>query len=208
MDLAEGRERAQSEQPAEPRRSYSNDPDSWFNICNLITLHPACCIAAVNGYAIAGGMSIVNSCDLAIASERAEFGTTEMGFGSFPALVAPLTAKTVLPKALAQLVFTLERVNAETALRIGLVNKVVPHDKLMDEVNVWADRIAQLDANAIDWAKKACRQMPEMNWDLAAHYGQLVSAQFRAAGVTGGDSRDRFLAGQPGLGQGTQGTAR
>jgi len=204
IDLSEGRERRESGD-GERRRSYANAADSWGATCNLFTTHPAVVIASVNGFAIAGGLSIVCAADLAIASERAEFGMTEMGFGSFPALVAPLTAKVVLPKHLAQLVFTVQRINAEKAESWGIVNKVVPHAQLREATEEWAQRIASLDPVAIDWAKKALRMLPQMNWDMAIHYGGLIGSQFRAAGASGGDSLQRFLSGQPGLGQGARG---
>ena len=59
--------------------------DVWVETNEIIRRHPAIMIAAVNGFALGGGLTLVHNCELAIASERAEFGMPEVGFGTFPA---------------------------------------------------------------------------------------------------------------------------
>ena len=76
VDLKEGQTRAA------PQFAYGSN--SWFETNEVLKQHPAVCIAAVNGFALGGGLTVVNNCDLAIASERAEFGMPEMSFNTFP----------------------------------------------------------------------------------------------------------------------------
>jgi enoyl-CoA hydratase/carnithine racemase len=59
-----------------------------YQVLDQIRQHPAVFIAAVNGYALGGGLSLVNTCELAIASATAEFGIPQLGFGAFPGLAA------------------------------------------------------------------------------------------------------------------------
>ncbi|MBI4214027.1 MAG: enoyl-CoA hydratase/isomerase family protein [Chloroflexi bacterium] len=92
IDLSEGRSAN-----AERQRNYEDFMGTWERTNYLIWEHPAVCIASVNGYALAGGLSLVCSCDLTVASEKAQFGMPEMGFGTFPGLVAPLNQKNARP---------------------------------------------------------------------------------------------------------------
>lgn len=184
-------------------RRYEDFMGTWERTNYLIWEHPAVCIASVNGYALAGGLSLVCSCDLAVASEKAQFGMPEMGFGTFPGLVAPLASKVVLKKHLAELVLTVERIDAQTALRMGLVNYVVPHDELKTKTEELAQRIAQLDPVRIEQAKRAVNLLPQLDWTAASRFGGTIGSAGRNA-TDIRENLDRFLAGQPGPGQGSQ----
>ncbi|MFC1864334.1 enoyl-CoA hydratase/isomerase family protein [Chloroflexota bacterium] len=99
-------------------------------------------IAAVNGPAMAAGFSIAISCDIRIASENAKFGYAYVLrnlAGGVPGMLW-LPHIVGLPRAL-EMMFSGETVDAAEALRIGLVNKVVPHDKLMDEAKELARKL-------------------------------------------------------------------
>ena len=99
-------------------------------------------IAAVNGYALGGGCELTLACDIRIASDRAKMGQTEINLGIIPGAggTQRLTRLVGLGKGL-ELVLTGGIVDAEEALRIGLVNKVVPHESLMDEAIAMANQI-------------------------------------------------------------------
>lgn len=197
VDLAENRNR----DPNEPRpRSYSVSSTDWVATLKMIADHPAVCIAAVNGFALGGGTSIISCSDLAIASDRAELGMPEMGFGTFPAPAAPLMSKRVLPKHLNQLIFMAQRVNAADALRMGIVNWVVPHDSLLAEAEAIAERIAKLDPTLIDWAKRGIQTLAHVSWEVAPQVAVYVNSTARAQGAQ--SSTPGILTGQPGLGQG------
>jgi enoyl-CoA hydratase/carnithine racemase len=199
VDLSEGQNRP-------PQRTYAHGSNSWFETNEVLKEHPAVCIAAVNGYALGGGLTVVNNCDLAIASERAEFGMPEMSFNTFPGLAGPATIRRVLPKHAAYMILTSRRVDAVTAERWGIVNSVVPHDQLLEEAEKLARHVAQFDAVALDWGKKGYRDMDLMPWSEALVYGGYIGTQIRRSDASGGSGGNaavqRFLAGQPNPGQG------
>jgi enoyl-CoA hydratase/carnithine racemase len=200
VDLKEGQARA-------AQRQFAYGSNSWFETNEALKEHPAVCIAAVNGFALGGGLTVVNNCDLAIASERAEFGMPEMSFNTFPGLAGPATVRRILTKHAAYMILTARRIDAVTAERWGIVNSVVPHDKLLEEAEKLARHIAQFEATALDWAKKGYRDLDLMPWSESLVYGGYIGNQIRrgegGAGFTGGNPAvQRFLAGQPNPGQG------
>lgn len=126
-------------------------------------------IAAVNGYALGGGCELALACDLRIASDRAKLGQPEVGLGILPGAggTQRLTALIGVAKA-KELIFTGEIVDATTAKQIGLVNQVVPHEKLGDHVDQVAHRIMQKGPLAVRLAKQAI--MAGVNYGNAAGY--------------------------------------
>lgn len=127
-------------------------------------------VAAVNGPALGGGLGLVAGCDLAIASDRAEFGTPEVRVGTFPLmLMAPLLS-TLGPKTAFELFLTAGTLSAQEARALGLVNRVVPHERFMGEV---ADYAASLEGNspvAVKLGKEAFYNLPGMRYDQALEY--------------------------------------
>jgi trans-feruloyl-CoA hydratase/vanillin synthase len=183
-------------------RTYEDFTETWEQTNYLMWQHPGVVIASVNGYCLAGGGSILASCDLAISSDRATYGITEMGFGLFPALVVPLLSKLMNKKHLAELMFTVERIDAQEAHRMGLVNWVVPHDELKDKTEQLAQRIATLDPVRVESAKRTLNMLEHMDWTTAARFGGTLGAA--KPNITDASAnRTRFLAGQgAGMGQG------
>lgn len=101
-------------------------------------------VAMVNGYAIGGGHVLHVVCDLSIASENAIFGQTGPRVGSFDAgFGASYLARIVGQKKAREIWFLCRQYNAYEALEMGLVNKVVPFEKLEDEVVEWAETMMQ-----------------------------------------------------------------
>jgi enoyl-CoA hydratase len=124
--------------------------------------HPKPIIAQVHGYCLAGGCDLMMMCDLAVASDDALFGEPEIRFGSgvvtmvMPWLVGARTAK--------ELLLTGEdRIPADEAKRMGLVNRVVPRDRLEAETLALADEIAILDPVAISLTKKSINRGLEVS---------------------------------------------
>ncbi|MFQ5872638.1 MAG: enoyl-CoA hydratase/isomerase family protein [Dehalococcoidia bacterium] len=99
-------------------------------------------IAAVNGYAVAGGWSIAQMCDLRVAAEDARFGIAESRVGLLPPF-ATVLAKVIPMAAVLELVFTAEPINAQRAYEIGFVNRVVPGEQLMEEAEAVARRVIE-----------------------------------------------------------------
>ncbi len=123
--------------------------------------HPKPVIAEVHGYCLGGGCDLMMMCDLAIAADDALLGEPEIRFGSgvvtmvMPWLVGARKAK--------ELLLTGEdRITAPEALRIGLVNRVVPRDELSDQTLALATNIAKLDPVAISLTKRSINRSLEV----------------------------------------------
>jgi 2-ketocyclohexanecarboxyl-CoA hydrolase len=111
-------------------------------------------IAAVNGYAIGGGHVLHVICDLTIASDRAIFGQIGPKVGSYDAgFGASYLARIVGEKKAREIWYLCRQYSAEEALQMGLVNKVVPHDQLMVEVEEWCNQILDKSPTAIKMLK-------------------------------------------------------
>ena len=98
-------------------------------------------IAAVQGSAWGGGVGLVAACDIAIAAEPARFILSEVRLGLLPGLVAPMMAAAIGTRAARRLLLTGESIDAEEALRLGLVHEVVPAEKLASAVAEAAQRL-------------------------------------------------------------------
>ena len=121
-------------------------------------------IGAINGYCLGGGFEIALTCDLLIASELAVFGLPEITLGFFPGGGAPVRLPRKIPAALANdMLFMGERIDAVTALRYGVVSRVVPHDQLLTVARAMAAKIA---GNA-PVAVRAMREVIHRQADLA-----------------------------------------
>ncbi|BBA29113.1 1,4-dihydroxy-2-naphthoyl-CoA synthase [Prevotella melaninogenica] len=111
-------------------------------------------IAMVNGYAIGGGHVLHVVCDLSIASENAIFGQTGPKVGSFDAgFGASYLARVVGQKKAREIWFLCRQYSAEEAERMGLVNKVVPFDRLEDECIEWAETMIERSPLALRMMK-------------------------------------------------------
>jgi enoyl-CoA hydratase/carnithine racemase len=175
---------ADTKDPERPPLLTASQPDSWHQTQDLIARHPAVFIAAVNGFALGGGLTLVNNCELAIASETATFGMPEIGMGIFAALAGPSTVKRLNPKHTAELLFTGKRIDAKTAYRFGLVNEVVAPADLLPRAEELAQHIKQFDSVALDYNKKAIRDILDMSWSMGMDYGVRSTAVIRAKQVS------------------------
>lgn len=128
-------------------------------------------IAAVNGYSIGGGNVLQVVCDLSIASENARFGQTGPKVGSFDAgFGSSYLARCVGQKKAREIWFLCRQYTAAEALEMGMVNKVVPLDKLEDEYVEWAETIMQRSPFAIRMIKRA------LNAELDGQHGLMEFA--------------------------------
>lgn len=117
---------------------------SVLDVQKQIRSIPKPVIAMVNGYAIGGGHVLHVVCDLSIASENAIFGQTGPRVGSFDAgFGSSYLARIVGQKKAREIWFLCRQYNAQEALEMGLVNKVVPFERLEDEVVEWAETMMQ-----------------------------------------------------------------
>jgi len=147
-------------------------------------------IIAINGYALGGGLELAMSGDLRIASETAVLGQPEINLGFIPgAGGTQRLARLVGPSRAKELIFTGDMIPASEAARIGLVDKVVPPEKLEQEARALALKLAEKPPLAILAAKYAVNYGLESNiWAglalEAAEFGLLFSTEDVAEGVT------------------------
>lgn len=128
-------------------------------------------IAMINGYALGGGTEIAIACDLRVASEKARLGVPEVTIGLFPGWGGTQRLGRLLGLGLAkELVFTGQHITAQEAYRIGLVNKVVPHEELKDVCLELARKIIANSPIAIRQAKKALNFGTDMSLDDGLTY--------------------------------------
>jgi len=124
-------------------------------------------IAMINGYCLAGGGELALACDIRIASERAKFGFPEINVGIFPGGGATQRLPRLVGAGWAkELMYTGRMIDAAEAERIGLVNRVVSHDKLEETVNEIAEVVVSKSPIIIKYLKKAINR--GMYTDLAA----------------------------------------
>lgn len=124
---------------------------------------PVPVIAAVNGFALGGGCELAMACDIRICSENAKFGQPEVGLGIIPGFSGTVRLARLVGMGIAkQLIYTGKPIKADEALRIGLVNAVVPQAELMDKALELANQIA---ANA-PLAVRAAKQCINAEYDM------------------------------------------
>lgn len=158
--------------PKEAREMSLNAYEAFSRIENC----PQVVIAAVNGFALGGGCEIAMSCDIRIVADTAKFGQPEVGLGIIPGFGGTQRLPRLVGKGRAkELIFTAETIDANEAYRIGLVNKVVPKEELMDTCKKMAQRILKNGSLAITLAKQAINLGVEMDLNSGI---QLESNQF------------------------------
>ncbi len=143
-------------------RQAGNDVarQEWVDTLLSLRAQPAILVAAVNGFALGGGLSLINVSDLAIAAKEAQIGMPEMGFAAYPGAAGPSTQITLTRKRAAWMVLTAERIDGDTAERWGLVNRSVPLSELEAEVDKLARRVAGFDKTALIASKRALDSIP------------------------------------------------
>jgi len=126
------------------------------DVWGLFLSIPQPLIAAVHGYVLGSGIEIALCCDIRIASEDAQFGLPEIGLGIIPAAGATQTLPRTIGRARAlEMLLTNRWIDAEEACRIGLVNKVVQREKLLETAEEMAKKIASYNPVAVRNAKQA-----------------------------------------------------
>ena len=120
-------------------------------------------VAAVHGYALGGGCSLVMSCDLAVAADNAVFGYPELKAGLAATAVAPALVHQIGRKAAFELLTLCENVNAERALALGMINRVVPRDALMSEAHRLGEQLAGFNHDALWMTKRTIQRAASMS---------------------------------------------
>lgn len=147
-------------------------------------------IAAVNGFALGGGCELAMACDIRIASHKAKFAQPEAGLGITPGFGGTQRLARIVGEGRAkELIYTCSMIDAEEAYRIGLVNKVVEPEMLLDEAIGMAEKIIANAPIAVSQCKSAINTGAQMDLDSALAYeaeafGMCFSTEDQKEGMT------------------------
>ncbi len=134
-------------------------------------------IASVHGYAVANGAGLMAACDLAVVAEGTKIGATAVNVGLFCMGPAVPISRSIGRKRTLEMILTGDMIDAETAERWGLVNKVVPADKLEEETMALALKLAEKSPIAVRMGKRAYYGMSDMEFGKAMEYSNEMFAE-------------------------------
>lgn len=138
-------------------RAIENAPQPW--------------IAAVNGFALGGGCEMALACDIRLASANAQLGQPEVGLGIPPGWGGTQRLSRLIGKGMASdLIFTGRRIDADEALRVGLVNAVYPQEDLLEKALELAELIASNAPQAVSLSKRAIRYADDVDLNSGLEY--------------------------------------
>jgi len=175
--------------------SYEQNLEDSLKLSELFYLMyslPKPIIAAVNGAAIGGGTGLVAVCDIAIASDNAKFSLSEVKLGLVPACISPYVIRKVGEGQAREFFLTGERVTAQKALELGLVNQVVPLTQLPMAVEEKVKQLLSSGPKAIAMCKELLKNVPGMSFDQAKTYTAEMIASMRI-GDEGQEGMSAFL---------------
>jgi methylglutaconyl-CoA hydratase len=147
------------------------DSETMAQLFRSLYDFPKPTIAAVNGAAIAGGCGLATLCDFTLAASAAKFGYTEVRIGFVPAIVSTFLLRQVGEKHARDLLLTGRIIEADEAYRIGLVNEVVPTDKLIERARELALKLMENSPASLVCTKRL----------LSDHARAELDAQIRSA---------------------------
>jgi enoyl-CoA hydratase/carnithine racemase len=137
-------------------------------------------IAAVNGHCLAGGFELALACDIRIAATTASFGLPEVRWGLIPGAGGTQRLPRIAPLGAAlEMILTGERISAEEALRLGILNRVVPPAELLPTARALAERICRNGPLAVRAAKQAAYRGLHLPLDEALRLEQLLAEPVR-----------------------------
>jgi len=152
-----------------------------FKQCSkmMITLNqmPQPVIARIQGTATAAGCQLVAACDLAVAADDARFATSGINFGLFCSTPAVPVSRNVPRKQAMELLLTGEFIDAQTALRWGLINRTSPLEKLDEEIKKLTDTILDKSSVAVSTGKKMFYKQLELNLKEAYSFAGEIMAR-------------------------------
>lgn len=147
-------------------------------------------VAAVHGFCLGGGMELALSCDFIYASENAKLGLPEVNLGLFPGFGGTQRLARLVGRARAkELVFTARMISADEALQMGIVNRVLTPDVLMEEVGKTLREILSKGPVAVELAKRVINQGTDLDLNSgltleASTFPLIFATEDRIEGVT------------------------
>jgi len=155
--------------------------DGWIALFRLVRAMRKPVIAAVQGYALAGGCGLVALCDMAIASEDARLGTTEIRIGLFPMIILPTLRRIIGERKTLEMALTGRIITGQEAERIGLVNEVVSRETLLETAISRAASIARKGPAAIGMGKSLFYATQDMGYDEALEFARSIRVAYMLA---------------------------
>ena len=145
-------------------------------------------VAMVNGHALAGGLGLVVACDLALASDQATFGTTEINLGLWPMMISAELIRSIGRKTALELMLTGKRVSAAEAAAMGLINRAVPHAELEAETAALAASLAEKSPATVALGLRAFHRSQDMELPAALRFlegelGRVLALEDAAEGI-------------------------
>ena len=147
-------------------------------------------IAAINGIALGGGLEIVLACDIRVASENSRLGTPEVTLGLMPGWGGTQRLARIVPWCRAAAILLAGRlIDAQEAYRIGLINEVVPQEKVMPAAMSWAEDMCHAGPLAVRAAKEAMTRGTSLSLEQGLHlenslFGYLLGTEDCVEGIT------------------------
>jgi methylglutaconyl-CoA hydratase len=150
----------------------------WEQLFSLVPTMAKPVVAAVRGYALGGGCGLVALCDIAVASDDAKLGMTEINVGLFPLLVLPALQRAVGHRRARELSLTGDIIDAAEAHRIGLVHRVVPGDQLGSAADEVAAALAGRSPEAIKLGKHVLATTQDMTYPQALAFARSLRVTY------------------------------
>jgi 3-hydroxypropionyl-coenzyme A dehydratase len=147
-------------------------------------------VGRINGHALAGGFGLACSCDILVAVDTAAFGTPEINVGIWPMMIQAILSRNVPRKVLLEMEMLGDRWTAAQLQSLGLVNRVVPHERLDSTVDEVAEQLARKSPVAMRLGRDSFYRQQDMDFRAAMHY---LHGQFLLVSQTE-DSREGIKA--------------
>ena len=153
------------------KAAFKNFLDDLLEVCEFMRLNCQPVIALINGYCVAGGLELFLACDLAYAAESAKIGDGHVNFGQIGGGGSNVRLpRWIMPSLARELLFTGKLLSAKESLQWGLVNKVVPDDKLLEAGLELANTLALKSALGLSIIKDVCNRSLDMPVEEGLHY--------------------------------------
>ncbi len=173
-DLGQRSDAGESPRPPPGARAIATRLDHTVRFYGTIQRMDTPVIAAVQGYALGGGANLAVSCDLVVAADDAMFGYPEVKLGMAAAGVAPTLVHQIGRKAAFELLALCEYIDAQRALAIGMVNRVVPAAELEATAQTLAERLASFHPDALRLTKQLIRRAADLTFTQALEAGRDI----------------------------------
>jgi methylglutaconyl-CoA hydratase len=165
---------------AHSSEAHLSDSRRTASMFRRIYSFPKPVIAAVNGPAIAGGCGIATVCDYTLAVPGAKFGYTEVRIGFIPALVSVFLVRQIGEKRARELLLSGRLFDAEEARQLGLVNEVVPGEKLMARARELAIALLEVSPTSLRYTKRLLADFSQKELDCELEMAIRENARIRA----------------------------